>query len=95
VGDEADGGEDFVGVLLGDVLRQGAVDFLDCGRVPVGGEFGGGLRSFGEEDDAGGGSSQAVDGVGVGELLLHEAEESVFHEAAAGEGGEAAGFVDG
>ncbi len=31
----------------------------------------------------------------AGELFLHQAEESVFHEAAAGEGGQAARFVDG
>jgi len=28
-------------------------------------------------------------------LLLHQAQEGVFHEAAAGEGGQPAGFVDG
>ena len=27
-------------------------------------------------------------------MLLHQAQQGVFHEAAAGEGGEAAGFVD-
>ena len=36
-----------------------------------------------------------MDGVGGGELLLDEVQESVLHEAAAGERGEAAGFVDG
>jgi len=50
---------------------------------------------FGEEDDAGGGSAQPVDRVCVGGLLLHQAQEGVFHEAAAGEGGQPAGFVDG
>ena len=53
------------------------------------------LRCFGEEDDAGGGSAQPVDRVCVGGLLLHQAQEGVFHEAAAGEGGQSAGFVDG
>ncbi len=95
VGDEADGGEDVVGVVLGGVLSQGAVDLLDAGGVPVGGELRGGLRGFGEEDDAGGGSAEAVDGVGGGGLGLDEAEEGVVEEAAAGEGGQAAGFVDG
>ena len=33
----ADGGEDLVGVLLGDALSEGAVDLLDGGGVPVGG----------------------------------------------------------
>ena len=32
---EADGREDFVGVVLGNVLSQRAVDFLDFGCVPV------------------------------------------------------------
>jgi len=36
-----------------------------------------------------------VDRVCVGGLLLHQAQEGVFHEAAAGEGGQPAGFVDG
>ena len=95
VGHEADGGEDFVGVLGGDVLGESAVDFLDFRGVPVGEERGGGLRGFGEEDDACGGAAEAVDGVGVGGLLLDEAEEGIFHEAAAGEGGQAAGLIDG
>ncbi len=93
--DEADGGEDFVGVLLGEALGEGAVDLLDGGGVPAGGEVGGGLRRFGEEDDSGGGAAQAVDGVGGGELRLDEAQEGVLKEAAAGECGQAAGFVDG
>ena len=53
------------------------------------------LRCFGEEDDACGGSAQPVDRVGVGGLLLHQAQEGVLHEAAAGEGGQPARFVDG
>ena len=53
------------------------------------------LPCFGEEDDAGGGSAQPVDRVCVGGLLLYQAQEGVFHEAAAGEGGQSAGFVDG
>ena len=53
------------------------------------------LRCFGEEDDTGSGSSQPVDGACVVELLLYQAQEGVFKEAAAGEGGEPAGFVDG
>src|ERR1700678_4207051 len=53
------------------------------------------LRCFGEEDDAGSGSTQPVDRVAVGGLLLHQAQESVFHEAAAGEGRQPARFVDG
>ena len=77
-----------------------AVDLLDAGGVPVGREFGGRLRGFGEEDDAGGGATEAVDGVRagcvfLGEALLDEAQEGVFKEAGAGEGGQAAGFVDG
>ena len=50
---------------------------------------------FGEEDDAGSGSAQPVDRVCVGDLLLHQAQEGVFHETAAGEGGLPARFVDG
>jgi len=95
VGDEADGGEDFVGVVLGGVLGEGAIDLLNLGSVPVCGELRGCVWGFGEEDDAGGGSAKAVDGVGVGGVLSDEAQESFFEEAAAGEGGEAAGFVDG
>ncbi len=53
------------------------------------------LRCFGEEDDARGGPAQTVDRVCVGGLLLHQAQEGVFHEAAAGKGGQPAGFVDG
>jgi len=53
------------------------------------------LRCFGEEDDAGGGSAQPVDRVCVGGLLLHQAQEGVFQEAASGEGGQPVGFVDG
>ncbi len=48
-----------------------------------------------KEDDAGGGSAQPVDRICVGGSLLHQAQEGVFHEATAGEGGESAGFVDG
>jgi hypothetical protein len=48
-----------------------------------------------EEDDAAGASAQPVDRACVGELLLHQAQEGVFHEAAAGECGQPAGFVDG
>ena len=36
-----------------------------------------------------------MDRVCVGGLLLHQAQEGVFHEAAAGEGGQPARFVDG
>lgn len=53
------------------------------------------MGCFGEEDDTGGATAEAVDGVGVGVLLLHEAQEGVFHEAGAGEGGQAGGFADG
>ena len=53
------------------------------------------MRSFGEEDDSGGGSAEAVDGVGLGRLLLDEVQEGVLQESAAGEGGQAGGFVDG
>ena len=52
-------------------------------------------RCFGEEDDAGGGSAQPVDRVCVGGSPLHAAQEGVFQEAAAGECGQPAGFVDG
>ena len=52
------------------------------------------MRCFGEEDDAGGGSAQPVDRVCVGGSPLHAAQEGVFHEAAAGEGGQPAGLVD-
>ena len=48
----------------------------------------------GEEDDAGSSSAQPVDRVCVGSLLLHQAQEGVFHEAAAGEGGQSARLVD-
>ncbi len=95
MGDEADGGEDFVGVAGGGVLGEGAVDLLDAGGVPVMEEGGGGRGGFGEEDNARGGAAEAVDRVGLGVLLLDEAEEGVFEEAAAGEGGQAAGFIDG
>jgi len=50
---------------------------------------------FWRRGDAGSGSAQPVERVGVGGLLLHQAQEGVFHEAAAGEGGQPAGFVDG
>jgi len=40
-------------------------------------------------------SGPTVDRVCVGGLLLHQAQEGVFHEAAAGEGGQPAGFVNG
>ncbi len=53
------------------------------------------LRCFGEEDDAGGGSAQPVDRVCVGRSPLHAAQEGVFHEAAAREGGEPTRFVYG
>ena len=53
------------------------------------------MRCFGEEDNAAGASAQPVDRVCVGELLLHQVQESVFQEAAAGECGQPAGFVDG
>ena len=36
-----------------------------------------------------------MDRVCVGGLLLHQAQEGVFHEAAAGEGRQSARFVDG
>lgn len=36
-----------------------------------------------------------MDRVCAGRLLLHEVQEDVFQEAASGEGGQAAGFVDG
>jgi len=91
---EADGCEDFVRVVLRDILSQGSVEFLNVGRVPVCLELGGCLRCFGEENDAGGGSAQTVDGICVGNMLLDQAEESVFHESAAGKGGQTAGFVD-
>ncbi len=42
-----------------------------------------------------GAAAGEVDRVGLGVLLLDEAEEGVFEEAAAGEGGQAAGFIDG
>ena len=93
--DEADGHEDFVGVVLGNVLSQRPVDFLNSGCVPVCEQIRCRLRCFGEEDDAGGGSAQPVDRVCVGDLPLHQAEEGVFQEAAAGKGGQPAGFVDG
>ncbi len=92
---KADGGENFVGVVLCNALRQRPVDFLNSGCVPVCLQFRGCLRSLGEEDDAGSGSAQPVDRVCVGDLLLHQAQESVFHEAAAGEGGQPSRFVDG
>ena len=92
---EADGCEDFVGVVLCNVLSQRPVDFLNFRCVPVCEEIRGGLRCFGEEDDAGGGSAQPVDGVCVRGLLLHQAQEGVFHEAAARESGQPAGLVDG
>ena len=92
---KADGGENFVGVVLCNILSQRSVDLLNFGGVPVCGELRGCLRCFGEEDDAGSGPAQPVDGVCVGGLFLHQAQEGVFHEAAAGEGGQAAGFVDG
>lgn len=95
MGDEADGGEDFVGIPLGSVLSEGAVNLLDFGCVPVCEEGGGGLRGFGEEDDSGGGAAKAVDRVSSGELGLDEAEEGIFHKAATGEGGQAAGLVNG
>ena len=81
--------------MLCNVLSQRPVDFLDFGRVPVCEEGRGRLRGFGEEDNAGGGSAQAVDWVCVGGLLLHQTQQGVFHVAATGEGGQAAGFVDG
>lgn len=53
------------------------------------------LRCFGEEDDAAGAPAQPVDGVCVGELLLHQAQEGIFQKAATGEGGQPARLVDG
>jgi hypothetical protein len=53
------------------------------------------MRCFGEEDNAGGGSAQPVDRVCVWGSLLHQAQERVLHEAAAGDGGQPTGFVDG
>ena len=92
---EADWGDDFVGVVLCNALSQRSIDFLNSGCVPVCGELRGRLRCFGEEDDAGRGSAQPVDRACVGGLLLHQAQERVFHEAAAGEGGKTAGFANG
>jgi hypothetical protein len=46
------------------------------------------------QDDAGG-AAEAVDGVGGGGAALDLAEEGVLEIAAAGKGGEAAGFIDG
>lgn len=57
----------------------------------MGGEGCRGLRGPGEEDAAGGAAAEAGDGVGVRVLLLDEAEEGVFHEGGAGEGGQAGG----
>ena len=53
------------------------------------------LRCFCEENDAAGASAQPVDRVCIWELLLHQAQEGVFEEAAAGQGGQPAGFIDG
>ena len=92
---KADGCENFVGVVLCNVLSQRPVDFLNSGCVPVCGSFSSRLRCFGEEDDAGSGSAQPVDRVCIGGLLLHQAQEGVFHEAGAGESGQPARFVDG
>ena len=92
---KADGGENFVGVVLCDALSQRPIDFVNSGCVPVCEKFRGRLWCFGEEDDAGSGSAQAVDRVCVRGLLLHQAQEGVFHEAAPGEGGQPARFVDG
>ena len=92
---EADGVEDFVVVLGGDVLREGVVDLLNLGRVPVRAEGGRREGCLGEEDDAAGGAAEAVDGMSGGRSLLDEAEESVLEEAAAGDRGQAGGLVDG
>ena len=48
-----------------------------------------------KEDDARGGSAQPVDRVCAGVCFCTRRREGVFHEAAAGESGESAGFVDG
>jgi hypothetical protein len=93
--DEADGGEDLVAVMLGCALGEGTVDLLDVRGVPGFGELGGGLRVAGKEDDAGGGAAKTVDGVCVGELGLHEAQQGVFEVASSGKSGETAGFIDG
>ena len=54
---EADGCEDFVGVVLGvvldGVLSQGPIDFFNSGCVPLRAQFRRGLRCFGEQNDAG------------------------------------------
>ncbi len=92
---EADGGEDFVGVVRCYVLSQRPVDLLNFGCVPVCEEVRGRLRCFGEEDDAGSGSAQPVNRASVRGSLLHQAQEGVFHKAAAGKGWQPAGFVDG
>jgi len=95
VGDEADGGEDFVVVAGGEADGEGAVNLLNLGGVPVVEQPGGGGGGLGEEDDAGGGAAEAVDGVGGGGAALDLTKEGVFEIAAAGEGREAARFIDG
>jgi hypothetical protein len=95
VGDEADGGEDFVVVAGGAADGEGAVNLLNLGSVPVVEKPGGGGGGLGEQDDAGGSAAEAVDGVGGGGAALDLAEEGVLEIAAAGKGGEAAGFIDG
>ena len=92
---EADGREEFVGVVLCNVLSQRQVGLLNFWCVLICGQTRGRSRCFSEKDDARGGSAQPMDRVCVGDVLLHQAEEGVFHEAAAGEGGQPAGFVDG
>ena len=92
---KSDGCENFVGIVLCNALRQRSVDFLNSGCVPVFAQFSGGLRRFREENDASSSSAQPVDRVCVGGLLLHQAQEGVFHEAAARESGQPARFVDG
>ena len=92
--DEANRGLNIVGVLLCFVLRQGSVDLLNFGCVPGGEEICGGLWGFSEEDDACSGSAEAMHRVCVGALGLYQVQERVLHEAAAGEGGQAARFVN-
>ena len=92
---EADRCENFVDIVRCDVLAQRPIRLSNAGSVPPRGQVRSRAGCPGKEDDARGRAAQSMDGISVGGLLLHQAQERIFEETAAGQCREPAGFIDG